>query len=612
MPTANEIVTQSFAQAQTYAANAQESLTSFTNALNGALYTPPTISLNWTSISAPVVPTVGDLPDLPTVAFNTPSGEPAELTDTMPPIVIDDFTDVAEPLTFPTAVTPTYGTVPPIPSVATVPVPDPITVTMPGDVTLLSMSTITFGGVDLHADWLTRLETIPSLVLAAPTPYSYVAGPEYASTLLSNLKATINTRLAGGTGLAPAVEQAIWDRARSRETNAALANEAEIMRASEAMGFQLPAGTLAVQLREAQQAYYDKLSTLSRDIGIKQAELEQENLKTTISQGMELEGKLIDYSYKLEQLTFETAKAYADNAIAVYNAGVEGFKAVLAGYQTYASVYKTIIDSELAKVEVYKAELSGEQTKAQINNTLVQQYKAQIDAQMAKVEIFKAQVSAAQTLVQLEQAKIGAAGEQIKAYVAQVNAETSKVEAYKAGVQAEATKVEVFRAQTQAFSAKVGAQAEKARAEISRYSALIQAKSLEWDGWKAKVTGEVARVQALGTQSNVLVDGYRAGATATEAQGNLNARVWESSIKQYEAGQQLAISTAKLNGDFLMQTNNARLDAAKAGAQVYAQLTSSAYSMIHASAGVSAGTSLSVGYSYGNDTTSAAPTYTGT
>lgn len=64
----------------------------------------------------------------------------------------------------------------------------------------------------------------------------------------------------GGTGLAPAVEQAIWDRARSRETQTALANQTEVMRTSEALGFPLPSGVLASQLRAAQEDYYNKLS----------------------------------------------------------------------------------------------------------------------------------------------------------------------------------------------------------------------------------------------------------------------------------------------------------------------------------------------------------------
>ena len=48
-------------------------------------------------------------------------------------------------------------------------------------------------------------------------------------------------------------------------------------------------------------------------------------------------------------------------------------------------------------------------------------------------------------------------------------------------------------------------------------------------------------------------------------------------------------------------TNNARLDASKVGAQIYAQLVSSSYGMINASASISGSASNSVSYSYGGD-----------
>lgn len=600
MASAAELVNQSFANAQNYAATAQQALTGFTDALSASIYAPPTISVTWNSLVAPTLPSLPSVPTMPTIAFAAPTA-PGEWALAEPVITVDDFTELSPTLNLPNAPTVTYGTAPSVPSVADVVVPGAPTLAAVAVPTYLGLSTPTFAGVDLHADYLTKLDNIPTLDLVAPTPYSYALGQEYASTLLSNLKATLNNRLSGGTGLPAAVEQAIWDRARSRETQTALANEAEVMRASEAMGFQLPSGVLAAQLREAQQAYYDKLSGLSRDIGIKQAELEQENLKQTIAAGMDLEGKLIDYSLQLERMTFEAAKAAADNAIQSYNAQVEQFKALLSAYNTYAVAYKTIMDAELSKVEVYKAELQAEQTKADVNNSLVQQYKAQIEAGLAYVEIYKAQVGAANTLIQLEQAKIGAAGEQIRAYVAQVNAETSKVEAYKAGVQAEATKVEVYRVKAQAFSAKTGAQAEKARAEISRYTALAQAKEAQWRGYTAQVEAERSRIAALGTQSTALLEGYKAGAAAVETEAGMHTKVWETQIRQYEASQNIAIQAAKINGDFTIQTNNARLDAAKAGTQVYAQLTSSAYGIMNTSAGISGSASMSVGYSYGGD-----------
>ena len=294
--------------------------------------------------------------------------------------------------------------------------------------------------------------------------------------LAANLISRFNVK-AGGTGLNPAVEQAIWDRARSRETETALANEADILRTSEAAGFALPTGVVAAQIREAQQDYFGKLSSLSRDVAIKQAELEQDNLKHTIDAGMALESKLIDYSYQLERLTFEAAKNQADNAIQIHNAQVEQYKALLSVYQVYSDAYKSIISAELAKVDAFKALISAEQAKADINKSLVEEYKAMIQASMAYVEIYTAEVGAAKTLVEIEGLKISAAAEQIKAFVATVNAETAKIEAYKAGVDAEASKVQVYKIKADVFATESGVQLEAARVGIANLDAQVRAKA---------------------------------------------------------------------------------------------------------------------------------------
>lgn len=595
--------------AETYATNAMTSLNSFTGSLETTLYSAPVLNVTWSSLAEPEIPEAAQAPDLQVVSFTAPN-----LPDVDPlPDVVIEFDEFNEPApTLPTLVAPTlnFGTVPVVPDITGVSIPDAPTldvVTLP---TYLSLSTPTFGGVDLHLDWLEKLENIPELELVSPTPFSYARGPEYASALLGALKAKLVGRLEGGTGLPEAVEQAIWDRARSRETNTARANEAEILRAAEALGYALPPGVLAAQLRQAQQAYYDKISGLSRDIAIKQAELEQENLKQTIAAGMQLEGQLIDYSYKMEAMAFEAAKTYADNALAIYNGSLEAYKALLTGYQMYASAYKTIIEAEMAKIEVYKAELSAEQTKATVNQTLVAQYKAQIEASMAQVDIYKAQVGGAQALIGLEQAKIGAAGEQIRAFVAQINAETAKLEAFKTEVQAQGQQVEVYKAKAQAFGTVVGAQAEKARVTIARYSAVAQQNSSAWEGYKAQVQGKIAELEAIKATNAQLLDSYRAENSAVEATAGMATQVWRTKIADYEAGRNLLLNQTKINNDALMTANQARLDAAKTGAQVYAQLSASAYSMMHGSASISGSAANSVSYSYSNDTTGAAATQT--
>lgn len=679
-----EQVAASFDQAKSYADTATDTLSGFTTALSNSLYTPPTISSTWQTIAPPPVPPIQQAPVDPGLTFDMPDGAPEPLEPLEPDEPFEPFTEVDPTISLPSAPVINYGVLPVVPDVAsidmplapdiaTIDTPSYLSVTVPGFAgvnlpdaptvpsiatpSYLTLTTPSFAGVNLREDYLSKLDDIPTLELVAPTPYSYSPGPQYASALLDSLKAVLAQRMTGGTGLAPAVEQAIWDRARSRETQIALANEAEIMRGSEAMGFHLPTGALAAQLREAQRNYYDKLSGVSRDVAIKQAELEQENLKQTIAAGMEMEGRLIDYSYKLEQMTFEAAKTAADSAIQTYNAQVDNFKALVTAYQTYADAYDSIIKGEMAKVDaykaqvdaeqakagmnsamveqykaevdaskigvdiyrsqlegerakvdVYKAQIEGEQAKAAVNNTMVQQYKAAIEAGMSKVEIYRAQLGGAAALMELERAKIAAAGEQIRGYVAQVNAETAKVEGFKASVQAEVAKVDIYKTKADVFVAVSGVEIERAKAKVSRFNALAQAKTAEWESYRTAIQGESARVEAEGSIFRSKVDVYRASAIASEAQANMNARMWESNIRQYEAGQQLTIQTAKINGDFSLQASNARLDAAKVGAQVYAQLTSSAYGMINASASVSGSSSNGISYSYSGDAPDTSPT----
>lgn len=579
-------VSQSFGVATEYANDASKKLDSFTDSLKETFYQAPTISVEWKSIAAPAIDWGADVPAMPVIEFHDPGNMPApiDISGLDADVQIDGF-DVAPPvLSFGAAPNIVIGTAPVIPQVNPVAVPDAPTITLPDAPAYLTIATRSFGGVDLHEDWLTKLQDVPELDLIQPTPLSYQRGPAYASQMLENLKGVISQRILGGTGLNPAVEQALWDRARDRETQMALANEQDVMRASESLGFALPPGVLAAQLRDARQVYHDKLSTLSRDISIKQAELEQENLKQAIAEGLQLEGQLMDYAMKIEQMAFEAARAAAENSMQLYNAGVERFKALLQGFQTYASTYETIIKAELNKVEVYKAELDGEKIKADINSSMVQQYKAEIEGSMAVVEIYKAQISGAQVLMGLEKSKLEAAGEQVRAFVASINAETAKVEIYKAGISAEATKMEGYKSLTQAYQAKAGAQAEKARVAVARIDTITRAKGIEWEGYKARLGAESARIDALGKQSGVLSDAYRAGAAATTAKAEMSAKLWEAQIRQYEAGQNIAISTAKINADIAMTANSARSDSAKAGAQVYAQLAASAYGMINASA----------------------------
>ena len=582
-----EIVQDKYDRSIDLADAATDAVNEFQAALNASIYAPPTISVQWQTLAAPNLPPIPDMPDLPEINLQAPSGEPSALDATIGNVRIDEFDITMPELNFPAAPNLTIGQAPVLPQVRDVAIPDAPTIVLPDAPAFLALQTHSFGGINLHEDWLDKLDDIPTLSILQPAPFAYSPGARYASQLLDNLKAQLNARIHGGTGLSPAVEQAIWGRALDRETVVALAREQEVMRGAEALGFPLPSGALAGQLADARREYHDKLSGLSRDIAIKQAELEQANLQQATQLALQLESTLLEDTYKLEVLAIDAAKAAADNAIAAHNAAIEHFKALLAGYQAYASAYETVIRAELNKVEVFKALLSAEQTKADINKSLVERYKAEIDGSMAAVQIYQARIGAAKTLVELEGTRIQAGAEQVKAFVATVNAETAKADMYKATIGAEATKVEAVGTLARAYAAKVGGQAEKARVEIAKLQAKVQAKSLEWDGWKARLSAATAEVEAAARKSSVIVDGYRIGVSAAEAQAGAYMRRWEADIKQYEAGTNIMLQAAKINNDAVLHTNDARMEAAKVGLTTSSQRLASAWSMVSAQAQIS-------------------------
>ncbi|WP_324623093.1 hypothetical protein [Delftia lacustris] len=381
-----EIVEDKYARSVALAEAANREAAACATALANNFYKPGQIDVRWQTLAAPNLPPIPDLPQLPNVTFDEPEGMPGSLMLQMDDVQIDSFEVTPPELNFGQAPTLNIGQAPALPEVRDVAVPDAPDVLLPDAPQFLQLQTHTFGGVNLHEDWLEKLDDIPTLSVLRPAPFQHTPGAKYASQLLDNLKASLNARIQGGSGIAPAVEQQIWDRARDRETALALAREQEVLRGAEALGFPLPSGALAGQLADARREFHDKLSGLSRDVAIKQAEMEQQNVKDAITQALQLETTLLDDAYKLEMLAFETAKTTADNALAAFNAAVEHYKALLAGYQAYAAAYDTVIRAELNKVDVYKAMLEAEKTKADINKSLVDRYRAEIDGSMAVVE----------------------------------------------------------------------------------------------------------------------------------------------------------------------------------------------------------------------------------
>lgn len=103
-----------------------------------------------------------------------------------------------------------------------------------------------------------------------------------------------DTLSKGGTGLSPVVEEQIWGRDRGRILREAGRAEQEAVSAFAARGFPLPPGALNGTLQRIQADTRDKLAQASRDVAIKQAELEVENVRFAVDKALSLYGTVMD------------------------------------------------------------------------------------------------------------------------------------------------------------------------------------------------------------------------------------------------------------------------------------------------------------------------------
>jgi hypothetical protein len=553
---------------------------------------------------------VTTLPTFQPVVWTSPNA-PAAFTETL---TVDDimpeaFDDEPPTLSFGAAPTPFSDSAPDAPGINLTYEEPELTVNMPAAPSLLSLNITPFEGMNLPT---LSQEDVPELDVVAPSIREYTPGEEYTSALLTALQTSLTDRIEnGGTGLAPDVENAIWDRGREREARAKR-NSLDELDKMEEMGFALPPGVyLDSRLKIINEGEANDRGT-SREIMIKAAELEQSNVQHALTTATQLEGVMINYANQVEQRLFDSTKYATEAGIAIYNARVQAYSAYLDAYKTKVAIFEALVRAETTKVDAYKAQIEAESAKAQINVALVQSYEAQVRASMASVEIFKARIEGIRIKADIEKAKIEIFGEQVKAYGARINAYTAGVEGYRASLEAEGTKQRVYQSQVEAYSARVGASTKVIESRIAAYRGRLDANLALWEGYKAATQGEAAKAQAISAYNSSVSDQFKSEVAAITSYNEVLTKQWQVAIDQAQRVSEIGIQAAKANAELYVTTRSLAIDAAKVGATVSAQLGAAALNAINWSTSYSNSNSWGISNAYGRSESNSNSTSTNT
>jgi len=112
--------------------------------------------------------------------------------------------------------------------------------------------------------------------------------PDIDAAVKTNSDAWIVNAMVNGVSVPVAIENAIWNRARDREIQEGLRNEASILEASAARGFSTPSGLINYAISENQQDTSKRLSTINREIAIKSFDVLDANTKFAIQSAISL------------------------------------------------------------------------------------------------------------------------------------------------------------------------------------------------------------------------------------------------------------------------------------------------------------------------------------
>jgi hypothetical protein len=489
--------------------------------------------------------------------------------------------------------------------------PDALNATAPGDAPVISDVTLPDAPTVILPDAptmeLISLPTAPTLSLPVWTGTapdgSDLTAPSidfswnedyYDSTLLNSVSSRLTTMLAGGTGLPPSIEQAIWDRGRAREDVIARKATQEAYEEFAARGFALPTGALAGRVAEVWQKNREAGSTYSRDVAVKQAELEIENLKYSVTTGIQLEGQLMTYAGQYAQRALEAAKTTVEMAINIFNAQVSLYNAQLQAYQTEATVYKELIQAESLRLEQYRTEIEAQKLIGDINMQAIQIYKTRIDALMAAVALYTAELEGVKTAVEVDRVRIEGFRATVEAYKATVEAKTSEYQAWSESIKGEATKVSIYEAQARTYGTLVDAyktgemvKIENMKAQLDSNEVLVKAFSAEVDYLAEQVKAAVAQVstevQIYDGQAKV----YSAQIGGEEARVRALAEQIRLIIAAGSTDADLKLKAANLNIEQLQRIGVVEQEGRKASGQIASQLAASSMSAFNLGASLS-------------------------
>lgn len=537
-----------------------------------------------------------ELPKIDPTSFGTITGGSVQppVLDPLPNIKdidIPEFNPSVKGLDIPNSPTvKDHGALPEAPDRVDIPIPVAPDLQLPSPPILEDLQIPKFAGV-----------TIPEFNVDDPefegTPLPtglHWDEPTYKPEIIGDVVFQIRKLWDGGSGLPPAVEDAMWQRAAERENVESNKVLAEVDVEFSRRGFFLPSGLLAARKDQIRTEAALRKNSLHRDITIQVAQWQVENIRFAVEQGIAAENVFVNLFDNAANRLLEAAKTHVDAQLRIYDAKVAIFNANIQKMQIKAAVFEAKVRAELSKLDVFKAEIEATIAKGQINDNRIRTYEAMIRTVVSSVEIYKAKMQGANIQADIARTGVESYKAEVQAYAEAVRADKVRFDAYESQVRGEAAKGGIIDAEARAYAAIIQGKIASGDIDVKRLDAVVRSNSARIEEFRGYLDLEKTRIQSQLATIDASAKAYTAdtqrfvamaqaqgekaklGVTAKEAEIRTNVAFYQAQIQAYVSRMEMMIKQAQL-----------ALDAIRSAGQLSSTLAAGAM------AGVSVGASLS-------------------
>lgn len=395
------------------------------------------------------------------------------------------------------------------------------TVTIPDEPTLNLPTPPTLEGITLPTAEELNLPTFdavkPTLKLSPLTQGLEYVEPEYVSAVKDAVEAKILDIFNMGIALPAYYWQQIVDRTNSDQIQATQRAVDTATAEWGLMGWDRPSGPLNRAIREAREAGEGEESKTRRDIFIKRTDLETDNVKFAVVQGLAWDEQNLRLFNAVQDRALQVAKERILAEKLLLDSRVEIFNAEKDFWVAEAQVHQQLIQAELLKLEKFKGEIEAQALVGQINEQSVKIYVAQVEAATKVVEVFKAQVDAARAVSDNNRAKIQAWAERVRAYEAVVSAWSKEWDGYVSANEANRLKVQLFAEEWDAFGTRINAYQAENEARKIEPDLQIRKGELDVRVFAAQVEKHLADIQGARAELEALASQARSNADYTRS-----------------------------------------------------------------------------------------------